>query len=108
MDVTTLREKQEEFFQSGKINKAEYNELSSIHQRISEISSKAEMSPEEAEKIGELLQSSSNILLKDAIETDTTFTQRLTKRSNQRLKQCITILLISTLISISIIIIKGL
>ncbi|WNZ57608.1 hypothetical protein QT397_09775 [Microbulbifer sp. MKSA007] len=98
MDVTTLREKQEEFFQSGKINKAEYNELSSIHQRISEMSSKAEISPEEADKIGELLQSSSNILLKDAIETDTTFTQKLTKRSNQRFKQFITILLISTFI----------
>ncbi|WP_444932559.1 hypothetical protein [Microbulbifer sp. JTAC008] len=108
MDVITLREKQEEFFQSGKINKAEYNQLSSIHQRISEISSKTEISPEEADKIGELLQSSSNILLKDAIETDTTFTQNLTKRSNQRFKQCITILLISTFISISIIIIKGL
>ncbi|WP_445357915.1 hypothetical protein [Microbulbifer sp. ANSA005] len=108
MDVTTLREKQEELFQSGKINKAKYNELSSIHQRISEISSKAEMSPEEAEKIGELFQSSSNILLKDAIETDESLTQNLIKRSNQRFKQCITILLISTFISISIIIIKGL
>lgn len=108
MDVTTLRKKQDKFFQSGKSNKAEYNELSSIHQRISEISSKAEMSPEEAEKIGKLLQSSSSILLKDAIDTNTTFTQKLTKRSSQRLKQCITILLISIFISISIIIIKGL
>jgi len=108
MDVSALKDKQSEFYQAGLISDDENNKLTNIHQRISEISAKREMSPKEAKEITELLQASSSILLKDAPSSGTNFTQKLIKRSNKRLKQRMIILCISIVIGVSITVIKKL